>query len=184
MAIEASASIILLLISYVGALQLEFDPGTQPYHQTGSLFNNTGWIVGTKDPSERYLTYGPYTKEWNTTAPSRVDFYLGVDNNIDDPLTLLTVEVNDADTDHIITSRNISRLDFGYNNTRPQIFSLYFSSTIGHRLEFRVFYHCCSEIIHYKTIVNVLDGGGLADMFAGQAGLELVSSSVFSDSSW
>ncbi|CAF1220063.1 unnamed protein product [Rotaria sordida] len=170
---------ILSLFYYVTALQLVFYPGTQPYHQTGSRFNNTAWVVTTQDPSERYLTYGPYTKDWNTLAPSRVDFYLGVDNNIADPLNLLTVEVNDADMNYILTSRNISRLDFGYNKIQPQIFSLYFLSTIGHRLEFRVFYHCCSEIVHYKTIVNELDDGKLADIFSGQAGLELISSSIF-----
>ncbi|CAF5146855.1 unnamed protein product, partial [Rotaria magnacalcarata] len=169
----------LSLCYCVTALQLEYFPGTQPYHQTGSRFNNTGWITTTQDASERYLTYGPYTTEWNTTVPSRVDFYLGIDNNTTDPLILLTVEVNDADMNYTLTSRNISRLDFGYNNIQPQIFSLYFSSTIGHRLEFRVFYHCCSTIVHYKTIVNELDGGPLVDIFAGQAGLELVSSSVF-----
>ncbi|CAF1540223.1 unnamed protein product, partial [Adineta steineri] len=175
--------ILLLIVSlyYRGtvALQLEFYPGTQTYHQTGSRFNNTAWIVVTQDPSERYLTYGPYTNAWNTTASSRVDFYLGVDDITGDSSNLLTVDVNDADKDHILTSRNISRLDFGYGNIQSQIFSLYFTSTIGHKLEFRVFYHCCSSIVHYKTVVNELDGGGLADIFIGQAGLELVSSSVF-----
>ncbi|CAF1279215.1 unnamed protein product [Rotaria sordida] len=103
--------LILSLFYYVTTLQLVFYPGTQPYHQTGFRFNNTAWVVTTQDPSERYLTYGPYTKDWNTLAPSRVDFYLGVDNNIADPLDLLTVEVNDADMNYILTSRNISRLE-------------------------------------------------------------------------
>ena len=172
--------VFLILPSLAWAHEpLEFYPGTQSYHQTGACFNETAWKATVEDPRERYLTYGPYTTEWNTPAASRVDFYLGVDNNVADTLDLLTVEVNDADTDHVLTSRNISRDDFGYGDSKSQIFSLYFSSTVGHRLEFRVFYHCCSAITHFKTVVSELDGGVLADIFAGNAGLELVSSSVF-----
>ena len=179
MAIYTSSFLILLFIGYVPALQLVYYPGLQTDHQTGTAFNTTAWKVTVQDPSERFLTYGPYTRDWNTTAPSKVDFYLGVDNNVADELILVTVDVNDADLNRTLTSRDISRHDFGYGNIQSQIFSLYFTSTIGHQLEFRVFYHDDSEIVHYKTVVSELDGGGLADIFFGQAGLQLVSSSVF-----
>ncbi|CAF1186692.1 unnamed protein product [Didymodactylos carnosus] len=179
MAIHAITLLTLSLLCYATALHLEFYPGTQPYHQTGSRYDNTAWLVSVQDPPERYLTYGPFTEQWNTTVPSRVDFYLGVDNNVGDPSDLLTVDVNDPGTDRVLTSRNISRLDFGYASVQPQVFSLYFSSTPGHSLEFRVYYRCCSKIVHYKTVVDELDGGALAAIFAGQGGLELVSSSTF-----
>ena len=74
MATYAIAGLLLALFYCVTALQLEFYPGTQPYHQTGFRFNDTAWMVVTEDPAERYLTYGPYTQEWNTTAASRADF--------------------------------------------------------------------------------------------------------------
>lgn len=170
---------LFAVFQLVNALQLEFYPGDLPFHQTGSQYNTTGWQVTTADLAERYLTYGPYTKQWNTTAASRVDFYLGVDNNVADQLNLLVVEVNDADLDQVLARRNISRADFGYNNTQLQIFSLYFSSTPGHALEFRVFYHCCSRIVHDKTVVVELDEGPLASFFRGQAGLQLISASTF-----
>lgn len=179
MAIYISSFLIVLFISCVPALQLVYYPGLQTDHQTGTVFNTTGWKVTVQDPSERFLTYGPYTRDWNTTAPSKVDFYLGVDNNVADELILVTVDVNDAYMNRTLTSREISRHDFGYGNIQSQIFSLYFTSTIGHQLEFRVFYHDDSEIVHYKTVVSELDGGRLADIFYGQAGLQLVSSSVF-----
>lgn len=171
--------LILLIFCHGNALQLEFYPGLETNHETGSRFENTSWLTTVKDPAERYMTYGPYTTDWKTTAPSRVDFYLGVDNNVADREIVVTVDVNDADANRILTSREITRVDFGYNNLRSQVFSLYFNSVIGHKLEFRVFYHCCSEIVHYKTVVSELDGGPLAGIFTGQAGLELVSSSIF-----
>lgn len=173
---------LLIFLSSVGSnscLSLEFYPANFPFHQIGKPINSSFWQATTEDSTNKFLSYGPYTKDWNTTSPSRVDFHLGIDNNSADRLTVLTVDVHDADTDEILTSRNISRHDFDKDENQLQIFSLYFSTTIGHQLEFRVYYHCCSEIIHYKTVINVLNPGPLGNIFDGNAGLEFVSGSVF-----
>jgi hypothetical protein len=171
--------IVLGLFACVYSLRLEFYPADLPFHQIGSRYGDKAWIATVKDTTNRYMTYGPYTDLWKTSSPSRADFHLGVDNNIADNTVLLTLEVNDVDLSKVIASKNVSRTDFGNGNVKEQIFSIFFSNPLSHKLEFRVFYRCCSAIVHYLTVVSELDVGVMGKLFSGNAGLEFISSSTF-----
>lgn len=138
--------------------EYHFYPGTSPYHLTGYQYNTNAWRVTVNNKSQTYLTYGPYsnistsTKRCGDSIDIATHFLLSIDNNNNDNLTILTVDVHDAQHDIILESRDISRTDF-YKSNQPQNFSLCFENpNCSNSLEFRVYYHCCAEITHYDTI--------------------------------
>ena len=107
-------------------------------HQIGRR-DGDGWSVNVRDTPNRYLSYGPYTREvpaGNRTAT----FRLQLDNVTADNNRILTIDVYDADSGKVLAKRELRRKDF----TRAfeyKDFSLNFKSVAGHRLEFRTFWH-------------------------------------------
>eukprot|EP01084_Bolivina_argentea_P224409 379476_1 len=143
-----------------------FYPGTEVWHLTGSKYNTTAWYATVKDKSEQYLTYGPYTNKSNKDnefcGPNHdliTTFTLQIDNNYADNITVISLDIHDAQNNKILKTTNVYRYDFGYSNS-PQDFNVSFTNpNCSTSLEFRVFYHCCSEIIHFKTTLylNIID---------------------------
>lgn len=175
--------VFTLLHACGGSNVQEFWPGETSDHQTGSQDPNNPkyWLVTVDDPSNAFLTYGPYIT-LSDTQSYRVDFTLSIDNNSADTLTILQLDVNDANTQTILSSRNVIRTDFVKANVE-QVFSLFFENSPSYLLEFRVYYYCCAEIIHFSTTVHPLDQGALGSVWNGTAGWNWISSAIFETSS-
>eukprot|EP01116_Phalansterium_solitarium_P006220 TRINITY_DN18525_c0_g1_i1.p1 TRINITY_DN18525_c0_g1~~TRINITY_DN18525_c0_g1_i1.p1 ORF type:complete len:544 (+),score=170.09 TRINITY_DN18525_c0_g1_i1:155-1786(+) len=157
--------VLVLLLSSASGQVLVFYPGQSTFHQTGTQQGNA-WTVTVADPSQRYMTYGPYTPLVKAGLPYRADFSLSIDNWTADDVDVLRVEVNDADDQVVIASRTIVRTDFVAGLASPRNFSLFFTcATQSSRMEFRVFYSCCSQVTHWVTVVRPLVGGPFTDEF-------------------
>ncbi|KAH3757065.1 arabinan endo-1,5-alpha-L-arabinosidase [Pelomyxa schiedti] len=161
-----------------------FYPAQSSYHQTGSNYSSTAWIVTVNDASKAYMTYGPYTNAVYTSAASRVDFALAIDNNSADNLEIVRLEVNDATKSKILATLTLYRTDFDSAGLdRIQVFSLFFSNTgCSSSLEFRVYYYCCAAVVHYYTTVKSLDPGPLGLFWNNTAQWSFVSSAFFGSS--
>ncbi len=117
---------------------LVFQAESQLSHQIGRR-DGDGWSVNVRDTPNRYLSYGPYTRDvaaGNRTAT----FRLQLDNVTADNNRILTIDVYDADTGKILAKRELKRRDFS-RAFEYKDFSLNFNAVAGHRLEFRTFWH-------------------------------------------
>jgi len=76
-----------------------------------------------------------------------------LDNVTADNLRILTIDVFDAATNRVLTSKDITRRQFGRAFTY-QDFSLDFSAVPGQRLEFRTFWHNYSYVRQDKVTVR------------------------------
>jgi hypothetical protein len=136
-----------------------YQPASQD-HQIGHVYNATEWQVTVADPEGAYMTYGPYA----TDAPLKTDllitFTLAVDNNNADDLEILTLDVHDTASNRVLTNWTLHRNDFEAAGT-PQNFQLFFTTpSAAARLEYRVYYVCCSEVTHVLTTVQSLNDTG------------------------
>ena len=113
------------------------------YHHIGRQ-EADGWSATVNDPFNSYLSYGPYT----TAIPAglhQAKFRLLVDNVTADDLTIVTLDVFDANTGTVLASKDISRKDWN----RPfefKDFNVNFTSAPGANLEFRVVYRGYSYV--------------------------------------
>jgi len=160
---------------------LHFFPGLSDDHQTGSVFQRTGWRVTIKDPSRRYLTFGPYTNEISS-LPHKVTFLLEIDNTTADNLEILRLDVHDAAGKHVLVQREVRRTDFVISH-QPQNFSLSFTNkNCSRSLEFRVYFFCCAQVTHFVSTVKMLDVGSFGRNFfhkPTQSHFQLISTSTF-----
>ena len=137
---------------------ITYYPGNQPWHLTGQVYESTGWYVTVENKANTFLTYGPYTNQSNNgnklCGPNHqlsVSFTLQIDNNDNDNTQVLTLDVNDEENLVVLNTVDIYRTDFKSAQS-PQQFELSFTNpNCSKLLEFRVFYVCCSKIIHFKT---------------------------------
>ena len=118
--------------------QWTFESEQHHFHQIGRA-DGDGWSVSVLDTPNRYLSYGPYTRDIEEGTRT-AKFRLMLDNVTADNLRILTIDVYDADTGRIIAIKPIHRREFG-SPFVYQEFELHFEAIAGHRLEFRTFWH-------------------------------------------
>lgn len=117
---------------------LVFQSESHNFHQIGRR-DGDGWSVRVGDTPGRFMNYGPYTTA--VVPGSRTaTFRLMVDNYTADNNRILTIDVFDARTGRVVTSRNITRREFT-GAMRYQDFNLGFTAAAGQQLEFRTFWH-------------------------------------------
>lgn len=155
--------ISLLNLVALGELSIVYYPGTQTWHQTGQVLQTTSWYATVDNKANAFLTFGPYTNQSNNAnglcGPHHdlsVTFTLQIDNNDADNTQVARLDINDAKNCIILNTVDIYRTNFTTAQS-PQEFKLSFiNHNCSKSLEFRVFYVCCSEIIHLKTTL-ILD---------------------------
>jgi hypothetical protein len=117
---------------------------TSPFAHIVGRADGDGWSANTTQDNQGHMLYGPY----DTSLPAgdlSATFKLWVDNNTADNNAVATIDVYDATIGQSLTSRDITRQQFTATTTW-QDFSLPFTNTAGHAIEFRV---------HYKKICKV-----------------------------
>lgn len=150
-------------------------------HQVGAACGpgNQWWCATVQNAENEYMTYGPYAADFPAGQPLAVDFSLAIDNNVADDQSVVELDVNDAATQTVLTSLTVRRQDFS-GAFAAQTFTLFVSAVpAGAKLEYRVFYVCCSEIQHQLTTARSLDPGPMGAFWSRAAHFEFVSSAVF-----
>lgn len=116
---------------------LTFESESHSFHHIGRR-DGEGWSVRVGDPTARAMNFGPYTTAVNP-GQRTATFRLMIDNRSANNDRILTLEVYDANSGRVITSRNVTRGQFNapmvYQN-----FNLTFTAQAGQRLEFRTFW--------------------------------------------
>ena len=118
-------------------------------HQIGRA-EDIGWSVNVNDTPNSFMSYGPFIKmpagDWSA------EFSLMIDNVTADNGHILTIDVFDVDSGKVLTSRQIHRRNFS-KAFAYQDFTLQFSTTAGHRLEFRTFWHGGSYVKQHTVSI-------------------------------
>ena len=121
--------------------RMVFQAESYNWHQTGVSAGNA-WVARAGiDPTNKYMSYGPYTTD--VPAGDRVaTFRLQIDRNTGNNDRVVTIEVFDANTGRVLpgASRTLYRRDFG-QGMRYQDFDVKFTASAGQKLEFRTFWH-------------------------------------------
>lgn len=131
---------------------LTFQTEESAYHQIGRA-DGDGWSVNVvNDAPGQYLNYGPYTTGLGGGNHSAV-FTLQADNVSADNNAIVVLEVNDASTGSVLASRQIRRSEFRGPFTYTD-FSVPFTATAGHSLEFRTRWLGGSYIKQDKVIAR------------------------------
>ncbi len=103
------------------------------------------------------MVFGPYADDWGD-QPVDVQFRLAIDVIDGDDLTVVTLDVYDADTDDILAGTEVRRSRFE-TPARSQPFSLAvdLAGRAGHRIETRVFWHDIAEVRVGPVVVSRID---------------------------
>ena len=161
----ATAIIILLLESCSKSATkseyiINFYPGTEPFHETGEIYDKTGWIVTPQHTNGKFLSYGPYTDISNKTRKCGpyhdliVSFWMEIDEikgTPDQKVITLDVHHQESSGYYFNVDREIHRKDFIESNVAQQFNITFQNEKCANKLEFRVYYHCCATIIHHNT---------------------------------
>ena len=183
--------ILLIIASRVGAREaLELSDGyrltmipTDPRfgHQTGQA-DGKSWIADVSDPTNCFMTYGPYLTQYPPNTPMAVDFTLSIDNNRNDNLHVATLSVAANDGAVVLAQQALIRTDFEWAAPSTQVFTLFFitPSNSSWPLEFRVFYACCAALEQQQTVLRqLLDPGRTGLLWNDTAHLAFVSKHQF-----
>jgi hypothetical protein len=141
-----------------GTWQWEFRANGGLSHQLGRPDNRCqqGWSASTNLDSTGFLTFGPYISSLSE-GPYTASYALLIDNNSADNGIIATIDVNDRNSNKVITKRDIRRKDFR-DPFVEQIFNLEFHAKPGQMLEFRTYYHDISYLC--QRAVGVHEGHG------------------------
>jgi hypothetical protein len=125
-------------------------------HAIGHL-DTDGWAASTAGDVAGHLVYGPYATDWGGGS-AQVAFHLLVDNNTAANDVVVTIEVNDATADRILSSRLVRRHEFRAAH-QYQRFTIDVDLTgrAGHRMETRVFWHDVSFVKLDKVVLDLAD---------------------------
>ncbi len=115
-----------------------FQTESHNWHQTGIRDGNAHRVRAGIDPAQRFMSFGPYTTD--ITPGQRTATFRLMADNASGTNRVLTIDVFDASTGRVITSRDISRRDFG-TAMQYRDFTLGFTASAGQRLEFRTYWH-------------------------------------------
>ncbi len=131
--------------------KLFYESETDFQHQIGRR-DGAAWSVNVTDPINRYLAFGPYTRELNGNRAA--SFRLLVDN-VTAAATdrIVKIEVFEFDTGRVLASRDIRRGDFTRAFTY-QPFELPFRAEPGRIYEFRTFYRGGSYCRQDRVVVR------------------------------
>jgi hypothetical protein len=176
--VRAASAFACVAAAAAAAQVVDYYPGTETWHQTG-FGVGSAWEATVSNKSAAFLTYGPYATDLPRGVAASATFFLVIDNNKADALNVVNLDVHDAATDTILASRSLLRTDFEVaGGTVP--FGLYFTTPAGAAsLEFRVYYVCCSAIVHIKTEFRALDSGRMGEFWTGGAHFAFTSTAVF-----
>jgi hypothetical protein len=118
-----------------------------------------GWAVGPGQGSSDHLLYGPYATDWGEHAAQAV-FWLATDSVSPSDELVVTLEVNDATTDEVISTRAVRRSDFrgagGYERFGVNVD---LSGRGGHAFETRVHWPGHAYVRVDRVVVNVAEDG-------------------------
>ena len=174
-------SSVAFILGICAAYERSYSPASPLFtHETGYVWDITEWRTDTTQTPAAYLCIGPDA----TDAPQGYDilvyFSLAVDNNSADDLELLDLSVYEASSGEVIVNRTVHRNDFETAGV-IQNFSLFFTTPVSpSRLQYRVYYRCCSEItLSLISVRSLSDSGPMAPFWNDTASWMFVSKSIF-----
>lgn len=149
-------------------------------HATGYAWEGTEWQTNVTQPSNAYLCVGPGATDAPLNSDVLVQFSLAVDNNVADDFQLLYLSVVDTAGGKLLVNTTVRRDDFEVAG-ELQNFSVFFTTpSKPSKLEYRVFYRCCSEVTLASIAVRSLaDDGPMATFWNDTAQWQFISKAVF-----
>jgi hypothetical protein len=125
--------------------------GSQLYHAVGRA-DGDGWSAATDLDGSGQMIYGPYATDI-AGGSHTATYRMLVDNNTADNGDVVTIDVHDATAGSVLASSTITRQQWNAANAY-QDFTLNFTNTAGHQLEFRVYWRDISYVRVDKITVN------------------------------
>ena len=176
--LRLSLAVAAALAVAVAAFDDVFLPGSEPYHKTGSAVG-TAWAASVNDPTNAYLTYGPY---WSGASGDMfVTWTLLIDNNSADDMHILTLDVTTDGGNTVLASMTVTRTQFNAPNV-AQRFTLGVPAVAAGTaaMEFRVFYVCCAYVEHVQTeVTGPLTSGVFESFWSNSSRFEYVNRHQF-----
>jgi predicted alpha-1,6-mannanase (GH76 family) len=112
-------------------------------HDLGQLDGMNAWCADAiRNRVSGYLVKGPGTGELPAGKHCAV-FELKVDNFVWDDAKIATLSVAEAESGHVIVSRDVTRKEFP--NTLYRTFALNFAAAAGKRYDFRTYWHAAPQ---------------------------------------
>ena len=148
-------------------------PVTHVFYSRGSQYhpigNRTalGWRAAVTDRNYDFLNFGPYTPTI-APGPNVATFRLMVDDNKGANLTVLNLDVRDADSGKILGNGPIDLHEF----KQPSVFQDFdvpFIAPRHARLEFRTFYYGGCDLTQERVAVHAIAPGELDAMRSAQS---------------
>ena len=129
-----------------------FETESSGNHQIGR-YDGDGWSVNVyNDQPNSFMNYGPYTQTITPEYHTAI-FRFQVDNVSADNNNILYIDVYDATTDTVLTSRDLYRGQFSAPD-KYQNFSLGFVPSVYHTLEFRTVWRGGSYVKQDKVVIR------------------------------
>ena len=108
-------------------------------HATGGAYGD-GWGVGTGPDNAGHMLYGPYTSALLPSQRYTASYTLNVDHNASSA-TAATIDVRNATSGSVLSSRAINRTEFEKTFTYQDFTTDFMTSAVGGQHEFRLWWH-------------------------------------------
>ncbi|MGI8967394.1 MAG: hypothetical protein ACR2H1_15100 [Limisphaerales bacterium] len=113
---------------------------TQLSHQIGRSDAVNTWSANTAQDGPGFLCYGPYTSTLRK-GPNDAGFYLMIDNNSADNLTVVNLDVYDVTTGQILATKAVTRREFTATWTYQAFHLNFYVPNWNHVIEFRTYWY-------------------------------------------